>query len=399
MLLRGLVSACPLYTEFFPDPVDVGDQEGEFVEIFMGEGDGLATPESLSVQFEDRAALRLAYPRTRWLLLVHDTARCVASDSVSCAALPFSLPNSRGTVWRLWAGECRDSVNLPRPKPGKSLVRLGEADEWELAEPTMGAPQGREDALLPDSSRFDKPPLRISEVHHCPAEPEPEWVEVYNAGDRAYPLSEFRFCGRGGSWAQKAGSGNASGRDSIGPYESVVFTRDTLQLREFVGFGDVRLLQVSMGYLNNTSGSIAICMGEYVVDSVAWDKSTAACPAGFSPLTGRAENTPGFQGRTGGAARGPGGAGADRAEPFTFKISSRVLRRGGAPLRVLVESESVVTLRLLDSAGREVFRQAVPARSDAWWNVPLDGVRSIGVAYVSMAVGKYEKLVGILLRP
>jgi hypothetical protein len=75
-----------------------------------------------------------------------------------------------------------------------------------------------------------------------------------------------------------------------------------------------------------------------------------------------------------------------------------VLRAGKTPLRVYVESESPVALRLLDSAGREQWKTTVPAHSNAWVNVELDRV-GIGAAYISLAAGKYEKLVGILLRP
>ena len=97
------------------------------------------------------------------------------------------------------------------------------------------------------------PVLYFTEIHHCPAEPEPEWVEVYNASGRPLPIEEYRFCNRSKNWSV----GKTRGRDSIAPYETVLFSRDTLLLREYIGFKDVRLIQYAMGYLNNTAGSLA----------------------------------------------------------------------------------------------------------------------------------------------
>ena len=192
-------------------------------------------------------------------------------------------------------------------------------------------------------------------------------------------------------------------RDTIAAYETILFTRDTLLLREYLGFKDVRLIQYAMGYLNNTAGSLAICKGDTVIDSVAWDKSTVACPSGFNPQTGRAENTPGYQGRVDlykgrSADKGEKTQTANQA-PFTFRLSTRVVRVNKTPLRVLVEGDLPVALRLLDSAGREQWKTTVPAHSNAWVNVPLDRLPGIGVAYIALASGRYEQLVGILVMP
>lgn len=242
---------------------------------------------------------------------------------------------------------------------------------------------------------FAVPVLYFTEIHHCPTEPEPEWVEVYNASGGPLAFEDYRFCNRAKNWSASQGKTRTK-RDTLAAYETVIFTRDSLLLREYLGFKDVRLIQYAMGYLNNTAGSLAICKGDTVVDSVAWDKRTVTCPAGFNPRTGRAENTPGYQSARD-SDRGSLWGGSSQA-PFTFKLSTRVLRAGKTPLRVYVESESPVALRLLDSAGREQWKTTVPAHSNAWVNVELDRV-GIGAAYISLAAGKYEKLVGILLRP
>jgi hypothetical protein len=277
-------------------------------------------------------------------------------------------------------------VQLPKPKPGKSLQRVKETDSWTVADPTPGELNSFDELgiaaepSVPDSLLS----LVLSEIHHCPAEPEPEWVEVYNASARTLAMRDFSFCGKKGAWSESV-------RDSLAPFETLLFTRDSALLREYLGFRDARLVQYPLGYLNNTAGSLAICRGDYVVDSVSWDKNTVKCPAGFNPMTGRSENTPGFQGRS--------RKGAQAESPFTYKVFSRVLRLGKTPLRVYVESESSVSLKLLDSAGRPQWKFEVPSQSNAWWNIPLDSVSRVGVVYVSLSVGRYEQIVGILVRP
>ena len=244
----------------------------------------------------------------------------------------------------------------------------------------------------------DIPKLYFTEVHHCPVEPEPEWVEVYNASASPQPIEEFRFCNRAKNWLV-----GKNKHDSIAPFETVLFTRDTLLLREYLGFKDVRLIQYAMGYLNNTAGSLAICMGDTVIDSVTWDKSTVTCPSGFNPRTGRAENTPGYQSQQGSLWGGSANQGvttqSDNPAPFTFRLSTRLVRANKTPLRVYVESEFPVALRLLDSAGREQWKTTVAAHSNAWVNVPLDRLVGIGVAYIALASGRYERVVGFLVRP
>ncbi|MBR5412635.1 MAG: hypothetical protein IK114_06280 [Fibrobacter sp.] len=242
----------------------------------------------------------------------------------------------------------------------------------------------------------DVPELYFTEIHHCPAEPEPEWVEVYNASGRSLPIGEYRFCNRAKNWSV----GKSRGRDSIAPYETILFSRDTLLLREYLGFKDVRLIQYAMGYLNNTAGSIAICKGDSVIDSVAWDKKTVACPSGFNPRTLRAENTPGFQSASEeGMPSYRGNSKQASKAPFSFKLSTRVVRLNKTPLRVYVEAEVPVSLKLLDSTGREQWKMEVSPYTNAWLNVPLQHLSGIGVAYISLSSGRYEKLVGLLVRP
>lgn len=456
--------ACPMFVEFFPDPTDVADGEGEYVEIRLDD----FRAESLLVSLDLKAPLAFPFPRSaNRVALVHDSTACPARDSLACGLLgTYTLPNSRESVWILRSGTCTDSVTIPAPKPGKALQRVGETDEWAftagtfgVADPDyelgirdcgvrldsaewregvgwalrgflggcdssvaslevldLGSPGGwrREKVSLsgrfgleagakgsawvrialpgdaaPSNDSVDRflvaegmSPVALTEIHHCPSEPEPEWVEVYNRSRYALPLSRLRFCGRGGLWGRPA--------DSLRPYESVLVTKDSAELREFLGFRDVRIVQTSMGILNNVSGSLSLCLDSVAVDSAAWTKNTVTCPSGFNPLYALAENTPGYQ--------RPGGKQA-LEEPFAYKLSSRVVSRRGGPLRVSVESESELLLRLLDSTGHAVWSERIRPMSTSWHEVPAAERCGIGVCYVSMSVGAFEKVVGIVVRP
>ena len=465
-VLAASVTACPLFVEFYPDPVDVPDKEGEFIEIRL---DSTFTADSMAMYLDGKAVYSAAYPEGGRLILVHDSAYCPAREGVACAVFAATLPNSRESSWRLSAATCTDSVLLPAPKAGMAFQRRGETDDWVPAPATPGYANAdyesgirdcglapvtvreagadaavgrvfRVEGWLTDCERADlqvksrdlstgemyeesfkiagefrldlpargsvwltlalpedeyplnnsvdtlllaegRSPLVISEVHHCPQEPVPEWVEVYNASRAALPLSRLRFCGRGGVW------GNA--KDSIQPLQAVLVTKDSSELRKHLGFGDVPIVQVSMGYLNNTGGLLSLCFDSLVVDSISWDKSTATCPDGFSPLGGSRENSPGFVSKTG----------AKTEEPFSLTLSSRVVRAKGRPLRVRVDARDDVVIRLLDSASREVWKEIFPANSSLWREVPVQKVGRRGVNYVAARLGDFEKVVGIVLRP
>ena len=408
--------SCPQFVEFFPDPKNVSDQEGEYVEIRLDE----FRAESLFVRFENREILAFAWPEAERLVLVHDSSQCPPRKNVACGMLgKVSLPNSRESVWKVWSGVCMDSVTVPQPKPGKSIQRVGLTDEWVYVAGSMGVGDSEyelgveEDSLLALAGELGKQGrlLRMTEIHHCPEEPMPEWVELYNAGGYALPLQEFRFCDRGGAL------GNA--RDSILPYQTMLVSKDTSALREVLGIPDIRMIQVSLGYLNNVEGLLRLCFRNDVIDRVYWNNGTVACPSGFNPLTGKREFTPGFQKKMGmgsefGNAMGSASGGAVNASgcakenvpkntlenvPLTYKFSSRVVSKKGAAIRVRVESEHDVTLALLDSAGRRVWKTVVSAMSNEWVKVPAQENLGIGVGYVALSVGEYENVVGILVRP
>ena len=396
--------SCPQFVEFFPDPKNVSDQEGEYVEIRLDE----FRAESLFVRFESREILAFKWPEAERLVLVHDSSLCPPRKNVACGMLgKVSLPNSRESVWKVWSGVCMDSVTLPQPKPGKAIQRVGLTDEWVFVAGSMGVGDPEyelgveEDSLLALAGELGKQgrTLRMTEIHHCPEEPMPEWVELYNASGNTLPLQEFRFCDRGGAL------GNV--RDSILPYQTIVVSKDTAALRDVLGIPDIHMIQVSFGYLNNVEGSLRLCFRNDVIDSVYWNKGTVVCPSGFNPLTGKREFTPGYQKKNVGISSGSvsGGAAVNASKnapenvPFTYKLSSRVVSKKGAVLRIRIESENEVTLALLDSAGRRVWKSVVSAMSNEWVNVPAQEYLGIGVGYVALSVGVHENVVGILVRP
>ena len=385
--------SCPVFIEFYPDPKDVSDQEGEYVEIRMDD----FRAESLYVQFESKAVMAFAWPEAERFVLVHDTAKCTAG--VVCGSLgKISLPNSRESVWKVWAGTCKDSVTVPRPKPGKVIQRVELTDKWEFADASKAVSvQVPADSLLNDLMAAGTSLLRMTEVHHCPEEPMPEWVELYNSSDYPLPLESFRFCDRGGALGMSG--------DSIRPYQAVLVSKDTSSLRAALNIPDIRMIQVSLGFLNNTEGMLRLCYRDSVIDSVYWKKGTVSCPSGFNPLTMRRELTPGYLSKNARNVSRAGSANQESSNQETvkniveYKLSSRVVSKKGAPLRVLVESEHNVTLSLLDSAGRRVWKSVVSAMSNEWVKVPVQEYLGIGAAYVSLSVGEYEDVVGILVRP
>ena len=392
-----------MVVELFPDPKNVSDAEGEYVEIRLDDYDRLEDgsnqfrADSLYVRFESKEILAFKWPSADRLLLVHDSSMCPLRKDLACGSLgKVSLPNSRESVWKVWSGVCMDSVTVPQPKPGKAMQRVGLTDEWVFVAGTMGVGDPEyelgvhEDTLLTVVGKLEKS-LLMTEIHHCPEEPMPEWVELYNASSYPLPLDAFRFCDRGGALG-RAG-------DTVLPYQTVLVSKDTLSLRESLRIPDIRMIQVPLGFLNNVEGSLRLCFQSAVVDSAFWNKGTVVCPSGFNPLTNRREFTPGFLPQNAPNALPAKDVSATGSVRFVYKLSSRVISKKGVPLRVRVESEYDVSLSLLDSAGRRVWKSVVPSMSNEWVYVPVQENLGIGVGYVSLSVGEYENVVSILVRP
>lgn len=479
MSLSGLcglaLAGCPFFTEIFPDPSEVEDSRGEFIEVRLAP-DSLKSG-TLSVFFEDKLIYTHTPAAGESRLLIHrDTLACPDFPELACGLLSGpALPNSRESRLRLTYGTCADSSLVPAPKPGLSLQRSDSDSSWSLAEPTPGyanpdfekgvrdcraelvraeitpggwnvrlalpgcdsarasvvftpldvlsgasaetvllrgetdVPFAHADAavLKVTLERDDYPlndtldtllavpgasPVFFTEIHPCPAEPVPEWAEIYNAGARPFPLADLNFCGRGTVAALPA--------DSLGPRGTLVLAKDTAAFREWLGFNDARVAKANFGYLKNSADTLLLCLKNVKLDSVAWGKPAGfvpACPDGFGARTRRAENSPGFQ-----TPASLNAAHAATGElPFVPKWNSRVVSRsGGVPLMVSAVSEVPVRVELLSGSGILLWHSDLKAgEGDAWVEVPLASKGVLGPNFLRFSEGRYEKLVGVILRP
>lgn len=471
-----VLGTCPRFVEILPDPSDVEDARGEFVEIRLPHA---PSRDTVSVYHEEKKVWEGKIPESiDRILLIRDTALCPKTPKLLCEKLLGSaLPNSRKDVWKLQSGSCEDFANLPVPKPGYSFVRNDSAfDAWSFALPTPGFPNGnfesgvndcrlRIDTLFVEASvwkgewtllgcdsaqvralfrsenslsekswagllerdirsRFDTRlsakaleivatwppddipgndsldtlvalagnfPVRISEVHPCPEEGVPEWIEIYHEGSREISLSGMRLCG----------NRNAKLPDvKIGSRESVVLTKDTLGMRNFVGNDDVRILAVNFGFLKNGSDSLFLCYGDEKVDSVGWGKLAriqAHCPAGFSTATGREENSPGFQ------TPGSLASNSDGELPFRVEWNARIFSRKNRqnPLMIRVESSEEVLVELISGKGNLLWKKTLPADAagNRWTEIPLLDKGFPGPNFLRISQKNSEKRIGVILRP
>ncbi len=232
-------------------------------------------------------------------------------------------------------------------------------------------------------------PVYISEVHPCPEEPVPEWVELYNSSERSLPLSRVGFCVR-------ASIGAAAG-DSLRKRETLLLSRDTLALREWLGVSEIRIAQANLGYLKNTADTLRLCFDSFPVDSVFWGKNAAVksdCPHGFNPRTQKRDSSPGFQKQTA-VAKAENGS----FRPFwNARVFSK--KRPDFPLMVAVESEARVKVELLSGKGILLWSTDISGGSGKEWaEVPLLEKGTAGANYLRFSEGRHEKMVGIILRP
>lgn len=470
------LGTCPRFVEILPDPSDMEDTCGEFVEIRLPH-----TPfrETVSVYHEQKKVWEGKVPESvDRILLIRDTALCPNSERLLCERLLGSaLPNSRKDTWKLQSGSCEDIADLPVPKAGYSLVRNDSSScAWSLALPTPGFPNGnfesgvsdcrlQVDTLFLDASvwkgewtllgcdsvwvrasfrsesslsenswtgllergvrsRFDTRlsakameivatwppddvpgndtldtlvalagnfPVRFSEVHPCPEEGIPEWIEIYHEGSREISLSGMSLCG----------NRNAKMPDAkIGSRESAVLSKDTNAMRNFVGNDDVRIFHLNFGYLKNASDSLYLCYGERKVDSVAWgkfEKIQTRCPAGFSAGTGREENSPGFQ--------TPGSLASDAGGKLPFRVewNARIFSRKNRenPLMIRVESDEEVLVELISGKGSLLWKKTLAAdvAGNRWTEVPLLDKGFPGPNFLRISQRNFEKRIGVVLRP
>lgn len=476
LALAGIagLGACPYFSEILPDPVDVEDSRGEFIEVRLPAS---ASSDTLLVLYEEKTLWKgTVRPLAERLLLIRDTLLCTKSERVQCERLAGpALPNGKGMRLFLQNGTCLDSAKTPTPKAGKSLVRSGASwNAWERSEPSPGLPNPlyesgvndcgiriekiayeqnswigswtlegcdsswisaaftatyslESDTLgellrkgessefrfrsasrafelsvewpsddVPGNDRFDTLiavpdgfPVRMTEVHPCPEEGIPEWLEIYNSGMREISLSDFSLCeNRKGKFPDI----------SIDKNESVLLTKDSASLRNLVRTLDVKILQVGMGYLKNSADTLYLCYGNDPVDSVFWGKTAriqSKCPYGFSTLTGRRENSPGFQ--------TPGSLAADTALPFDVEWNARIFyrKRRNRPLLIRIRSEEATLVELISGKGELLWKETFDpdVSGNVWRLVPLLEKGIPGPNFLRISQGNREKRIGLVLRP
>lgn len=164
------VGACPRFVEILPDPSDVEDSRGEFVEIRLPHTP-LQSP--LSVFFERKKVWEGEVPDSAdRILLIRDTSLCPRLPNLLCERLSgTALPNSRKSRWELESGTCGDAAELPVPKSGFSFSRSDSAfDAWSFSPPSPGYPDGNFESDVNDCR------LRIDTLVYAPSGWRGEWT-------------------------------------------------------------------------------------------------------------------------------------------------------------------------------------------------------------------------------
>lgn len=454
---------CPFFTEFFPDPTEVSDAAGEFIEIAL---DSTQT-DTLWIQQEDKVPIPFFDLKGKRVLFHRDSVICNENSTLSCRSMSFSaLPNSRESLWILKQGDCIDSAYLPVTKSGKSIQRIGsDYKAWEYSTPTPGFPNSKlepgthdcelkllknsfqsgkfkidvtlegcdsasvyyERELLDFSERKisgtffiqkiqsvsfpsdgtpeklrlilpeddvssndtlnllmiskEKSPVALTEIHFCPAEGYSEWVELYNSLPVSLPIETISFCNRSVLFS-----------GSLGAYESVLISRDSTQLREEIGFNDVRLIKMNFGTLKNTADTLCLCHANDTLQCVSWGKpENHFCPQGFNPKTHRKENTPGMQNNR--------MTNNLNNVPFDLEINKRILsKRTNEEIRVKIEGDVLVQILLHSENGTLLWHKNIEKPQGEWIHIPLESFKP-GIYFLKCKSGSYEKNFGLVLRP
>jgi len=346
-----LLPECPYFYEFLPDPTDVADNEGEYLRV---KWESVPVPwDTLYLKMEEHNPLAIYVPPDSFFteLLLHRGApeACPVKEGLLCKPLTSTaLPNSRASIWYLSAGICRDTAYLPVPKAGKILVRDMASGEWLVG---SGGGSGTE-SFLPslDSivSIYGEIPLYISEVAPCPEEGIPEWFEITNRTVQAFPLNGISDC--------KAKTPLKS-TDSIKGKSSVLITKHSDDLRDFLGVDEIPIYQISIATLKNTNDTLRLCYNGIKLDSVMWGKAVnrpIKCP-------GTEKISPGYVPKV------------TNNSTKVLQISERVLERSNrkAMLRIRINSGAKSELRLIDRSGAHILKKNFNTNNnDSWIEIP-----------------------------
>jgi hypothetical protein len=317
-----LLPQCPYFYEFLPDPTTVPDTQGEYLVV---KWESQVVPwDTIYFKMEEKE-FEIYIPKDSLyteLILHRDENSCANKKGTLCLPLTSpALPNSKESVWSLRAGECRDTANLPIPKPGKPFFL-------------------REKEAITDT--IPKGTLYISEVAPCPEEGIPEWFEITNKSLFTYSLNGISDC-------EKT---PLETLDSIKGGPSILITKDSTELRTFLQTENILIYQLGISALKNTADTIKICKNEIVLDSVAWGREVnkpIKCP-------GTEKISPGFVPKV-------------KLEKTKYlQISERILTRSKkSMLRIKVNKEQIAEFRLIDKNGNGIAKKTLEASSAGSW--------------------------------
>jgi hypothetical protein len=375
----ALLPDCPYFSEFFPDPVDVPDSEGEYLIV---KWESSVVPwDSIYLQMDDYKTFAVYVPPDSFFteILLHRSAptACPAKNGLLCQPLTSqALPNTRATVWNLSAGNCRDTAYLPIPKPGKSIVKM-ENGEWVVGNSST---QNPDLALTLDSlvSFYGEIPLYISEAAPCPEEGIPEWFEITNRTVFPVPLNGISDC--------KAKSPLKT-LDSIKGKSSVLITKDSANLRDFLQTEEIPIYQISIATLKNLADTLRLCYNGIKLDSVMWGKAVnrpIKCPS-------TDHVSPGFVPRI------------SNNQTKVLQLSERILMRSKkkAMLRVRINFEKQVELRLIDRTGVGIIRKTIGVQmlNVAWIEIPEWRRCQNGPCFIHLQGEGIDETAAFIVRP
>ena len=375
----ALLPECPYFYEFFPDPVDVPDNEGEFLSV---KWENSVVPwDSIYLQMDENRAFAVYVPPDSFFteLILHRGApeACPVKNSLLCLPLTGSaLPNSRASVWNLRAGICRDTAYLPVPKAGLSLIKETASGQWIVA--NGNSMRDSSEFLTLDSliSFYGEIPIYISEAAPCPEEGIPEWFEITNRTVLAFPLNGISDCK-----AKKP----LKTTDSIRGKSSVLITKDSTDLRAFLQTEEIPIYQISISALKNTGDTLRLCADGLKLDSVMWGKAVnrpIKCPSTESI-------SPGFVPRVSGN------------QTKILQISERVLERSkkNSMLRIRINSQAKFELRLIDKGGVGILKRAIEAQTSSWIEIPEWRRCQNGPCFVHLQGEGVDETAAFIVRP
>ncbi|MDR2580272.1 MAG: hypothetical protein LBC85_04680 [Fibromonadaceae bacterium] len=375
----ALLPECPYFTEFLPHPVHVPDAEGEY---FMVKWESPIVPwDTIYFQLDEFNGFSIHVPSNSFYteLLLHRgaPAACPEKDGLLCLPLTGRmLPNTRATVWNLRAGACRDTAYLPVPRPGM-VIRKNDGGEWVLS--SSSSMQGSGNALTLDSilSIYGEIPLYVSEVAPCPGHGIPEWFEITNRTMRAFPLNGISDCKRA----------PLNSADSIRGKSSVLITRNSTDLVDFLQTDEIPVYQVPIAALRNTNDTLRLCYNGIQLDSVMWGRAVnrpIICPS-------MERISPGFVPRV------------SSGQTKALHIAERVLKRSkrNTKLRVSINSEKPVELRLIDRGGVGIMRRTLGIEevNAAWIEIPEWRKCQNGPCFIHVQGDGIDETAAFIVRP